>query len=445
MVSFYEGRKHMGYPSLDDKKLLDSTETSFHSYKLPIGDFIAESVLCTFLDLLSSTGNVPTCIREPLEKNPLWSKNGIIPPIGCQEYRYCSANVCNGFFDNAIKKSTFERPYVCVCPGKLWFIIHPLIINKGSSAGALISGYFHLEDNQMVERSQINSSFTMSEKKLRSFAEFHKRTAEYLMQYGAISNNRFDDCMYKNLSIARHILSDMDDILNRGVDLMKGEEWERERSILDCIALGKGKEAEEKVDEFLSYLDAKYENDRQEFKGRVMELAVVITRTPYFINYAKKELFTIRIPEFYPPKGYDLYTLRLWLSKILQKVIDSSTPCTPTNDAANIARMAIGYIDSHKESISRLEEVAHAMGFSLRHLNRIFLEEIGISASEYFVRIKIQDAKHLLHHTQLSIAEIAERLNYWDSTHFAKMFKKIVGKSPREFRQEGAHSLDSLS
>ena len=423
----------------------DASKHTTYCYKLPIGDFIDESTLRYFLDILSSVGNVPTCIREPLGNTIFSSKNSPSIPSKCLEYTHCSSNSCEAFFIEAIKKSTFERPYQCSCPGNLHFIINPLILNQGSSTGALISGYFkiieektisphHQEDKKSEDVfHDIDENIPMiSEKKLRHFAEFHTLTAEYLMKYAAIRDDRYDDSFLKNLAIARQTINNLDS----ETQPQKSLEWKKERELIDFIALGKREEANEKVIELTSYLANYYKESPQEFKGRIMELAVVMTRTPYFSSYSEGGPINIRVPEFYPPSGFDQAELCHWLQKILQNVLDNTEPLMYGNDAASIARMAIGYIDTHINSISSLEEVSKVMGFSLRHLNRIFMEEVGISVNDFFVRIKIQEAKRLLQYSDLNIAEIAEKLNYWDSTHFAKMFRKITGKSPREFRKD---------
>jgi len=424
----------------------ERSERARYCYKLPVSDFIDGSILTFFVDLLTQVGNIPTCIIEPLEKSPLCSTVPPAIPRMCQEHTYCLESSCKAFFIEAIKKSTFERPYQCSCPGNLHCIINPLVLNQGASTGALVSGCFLITETEQDLSSPAQPPEggrlydeqlpTISKRKLRCFAELHKMTAEYIMQYGAMHNSRYDDSFMKNLSVARQTLNTTIDDLTQEMHAQKSKEWEKERELIDLITLGKNKEADEKVIELTHYLATMYKQRPQEFKGRVMELAVVMTRTPYFSSYSEVSPINIRVPEFYPPMGYDPTELCQWLQRILQNVMDNAEPLMYGNDAASIARMAIGYIDTHIHSIIRLEEVSQEMGFSLRHLNRIFLEEIGISVSEYFVRIKIQEAKRLLQHSQLTIAEIAEQLNYWDSTHFAKMFRKITGKSPREFRQE---------
>ncbi len=420
--------------------------TSRYSYKLPISSFIDKSTLIYFLDLLVSLSSLPTYIKEPLEKYSIFASNSTPIPGFCNEYRYCSADSCEQFIIEAIKKSIFERPYICSCPGGLLFIVNPMVLNQGASTGALISGYFkvaprgnkepHNEGHTQEEIRKDSQAVTIiSEKKMLSFAEFHKRTAEYLMQYAAIRDGRYDDCFYRNLAVTRLFLRKSKEGEYGSTVSQRTFDWNWEKSLIDLVALGKRREAEEKLEEFVAKLAAIYAQNPREFKGRVIELAVVITRTPHYISYSEGEPVNIRIPEYYPPKGYDRLTLLRWLKVILYEVLDITNPPKNGNDSASIARAAIGYIDTHLSSITKLEDVAKAMGFSTRHLNRIFLEEIGIGASEYFLRTKIQEAKHLLHHSELSIHEIAEKLNYWDSTHFAKMFRKVTGMSPREFRQ----------
>jgi AraC-like DNA-binding protein len=411
-----------------------------YSYKLPVSDFIEEETLMYFLDVLASVSGLFTCLKEPLENRSLFSSNAPPIPPFCKEHRHCTLASCEQFMVEEIKKSTFQRPNICMCPGGLMFIINPLILNQGASTGALVSGYFQVSSQRKKAAGHVHTLIeedarhviVISEEKMHSFSDFQKRTAEYLMQYAAIRDSRYDDCLYRNLAIARQSLRENEPVVQK-----RSFDWKSEKDLIDLVALGKRREAEEKLEKHVSFLADMHVENPREFKGRVMELAVVITRAPHYICYSEGEPINIRIPEYYPPEGYDRIVLTHWLKVILQEVLDVTNPPKGGNDSASIARAAIGYIDSHLASVIRLEDVTKAMGFSTRHLNRIFLEEIGISASEYFVRAKIQEAKHLMRYSQLSIATIAEKLNYWDSTHFAKMFRKVTGMSPREFRQSG--------
>jgi len=59
-----------------------------------------------------------------------------------------------------------------------------------------------------------------------------------------------------------------------------------------------------------------------------------------------------------------------------------------------------------------------------------------MSASELINNFVIQEAKSLLNYTRMSIAEIAEELNFADQSFFGKFFKRAVGVSPYQYRSQ---------
>lgn len=60
----------------------------------------------------------------------------------------------------------------------------------------------------------------------------------------------------------------------------------------------------------------------------------------------------------------------------------------------------------------------------------------------YVTGVKINRAKVLLHDTNLSILAISERLGYYDSSHFGRIFKKVTGLTPRMFRHQHSETSE---
>jgi AraC family transcriptional regulator, transcriptional activator of pobA len=79
---------------------------------------------------------------------------------------------------------------------------------------------------------------------------------------------------------------------------------------------------------------------------------------------------------------------------------------------------------------------AEKLYITQHHLNVVIKSVTGKTASRVIRSRAILEAKRLLHFTDLSIAEIASELNYFDSSYFAKMFREEVGTSPLVFKKE---------
>ena len=92
-------------------------------------------------------------------------------------------------------------------------------------------------------------------------------------------------------------------------------------------------------------------------------------------------------------------------------------------------------MDAHLDSTLRLEAVARAAGMSKFHFCRRFRACTGLSFREYLTRRRIARAKDLLKSTGRSITDIFPDVGFKDMTHFGRVFKKLEGQLPSEFRR----------
>lgn len=87
-----------------------------------------------------------------------------------------------------------------------------------------------------------------------------------------------------------------------------------------------------------------------------------------------------------------------------------------------------------------LRELIALTNYSYPHVNRVFLQEIGVSLSDYFRQKKINYAKKLLSQTNYTLEIIAERTGYSGPYALSATFKKIVGVSPAQYAKKNKSS-----
>jgi len=80
------------------------------------------------------------------------------------------------------------------------------------------------------------------------------------------------------------------------------------------------------------------------------------------------------------------------------------------------------------------EAIAKNIGISYSGFRRAFKELTGTSPSKYMLELKLNEAKLLLHTTNLPIKEISYSLNFENPDYFPIFFKKRTGKTPTEYR-----------
>ena len=84
----------------------------------------------------------------------------------------------------------------------------------------------------------------------------------------------------------------------------------------------------------------------------------------------------------------------------------------------------------------RVEELAVLAGSSVSHFFRRFRKATGATPLDWLRRERISEAKRRLSQSRDPIRVIAEDLGYGDQFYFSRDFKKLVGLSPRHYRQQ---------
>lgn len=75
------------------------------------------------------------------------------------------------------------------------------------------------------------------------------------------------------------------------------------------------------------------------------------------------------------------------------------------------------------------------LGRDYNGLSSLFSESEGSTIEKYFIHLKIEKVKELLMYDELSLKEIAYRLNYSSPAHLSNQFKSVTGFSPSYFKQ----------
>jgi len=94
------------------------------------------------------------------------------------------------------------------------------------------------------------------------------------------------------------------------------------------------------------------------------------------------------------------------------------------------------YIKQHLSEELSLGMVAKAVNASSFYFCKMFKKITGINFTHYVSRVRIETAKNLLLNPNLRVSEIAYEVGFQSLTHFNRVFKKIVGQSPTEFRTQ---------
>lgn len=95
---------------------------------------------------------------------------------------------------------------------------------------------------------------------------------------------------------------------------------------------------------------------------------------------------------------------------------------------------AITYIDTDLTGSLSLSTISRALNISSSYLSTLFKKETGQTLTDYISHRRVNYAKHLLETTRLQVQTVAQHCGIVDVQYFSKVFKRITGMTPKEYR-----------
>ena len=126
--------------------------------------------------------------------------------------------------------------------------------------------------------------------------------------------------------------------------------------------------------------------------------------------------------------------LKDFVQKLLteySQIISSSK----TQEENPLITKVCNYLDQHLQEDISLEQMANIINVSPFYLSKLFKEEKGITFINFISDKRLEKARDLLEHSDLSIKEITSEIGYNDQNYFSRIFKNKYGLSPKEYRK----------
>jgi AraC-like DNA-binding protein len=99
-------------------------------------------------------------------------------------------------------------------------------------------------------------------------------------------------------------------------------------------------------------------------------------------------------------------------------------------------RRAKAYISGHYGDPVSLDEMARTTHVSTFYFCKIFKKATALTFTDYLGRVRVEKAKNLLLNPHLRVSEIAYTVGFQSLTHFNRVFRKLAGESPTDFREK---------
>ncbi|GLX70873.1 AraC family transcriptional regulator [Paenibacillus glycanilyticus] len=138
----------------------------------------------------------------------------------------------------------------------------------------------------------------------------------------------------------------------------------------------------------------------------------------------------------YPNSG-DVYSQSLLYRYMAELVACSKQPAPPSyaaNTRETYINKAVAFIENSYSLPISIQDIAKFVGLDRTYLSGLFKAQFGVSLQAFLLRFRMNRAVELLQHKELTIGDIARSVGYTDPFLFSKMFKKVIGSSPRASR-----------
>ena len=109
---------------------------------------------------------------------------------------------------------------------------------------------------------------------------------------------------------------------------------------------------------------------------------------------------------------------------------------TTDREKSGYIKKAREYIACHYSENINLDDICDYAAISKNYFCHLFKNETGISIWEYLTNFRIEKAKEFIIASDMKNYEVSFRIGYENPSYFSKIFKKITGKSPTEFRNQ---------
>lgn len=131
--------------------------------------------------------------------------------------------------------------------------------------------------------------------------------------------------------------------------------------------------------------------------------------------------------EEYAEKTYRIAALVLEIAQAVNRRV--------TRNELSLAERVEQLINLNVDNKLSLDRISRELNYSKNSIISAFRQRFGMTPYAYYENKRIENAKSYLSQTNLSIAQIAEKMSYSDRNYFSDVFKKSVGVSPAEYRR----------
>lgn len=370
----------------------------------------------------------------------------------CSNCKLCSAvgkqaKTCVESHIYAMREAErFGGRFVYFCPMGLTCFVSPL---KGSlvNSAKLTAGPFLMVDLEDYINYDLKIVHKLDDKTIRKCRPLLEKLPFVSPdRVSSMSTMLFMSVSFLNdMTVSLHMLNTinhhtMQGQINDCVASLKTEKFrpyprDTESRLLYNIANANSSQAHLMLNELLGYYFYAASGNLENIKVRCLELNALMVRAAVDGGVSTDRILFCN-DEFYQKlwsqNSFD--DICGWCARTLDELVQS------VKQNSNIKRIdiihkAIQYIQGNYSQKITLVDVAQTVFLSPAYFSKIFKEEMGCSFREYLNNYRIEKSMVMLLNENIKASTIAYMVGFDDQSYFTKVFKKIVGITPNQYRE----------
>ncbi|BFT69251.1 response regulator [Paenibacillus sp. P36] len=238
------------------------------------------------------------------------------------------------------------------------------------------------------------------------------------------------------LILGNNRIISIDDVEMRTVEKVRFDDV-KEHALTRCIKVGTNQEIRETMDELFQGIEGAV--SVKDYQIYLLEILTCILKAAKDSNLNVDEVFGDNfIPFTEINKFKSLEEAKHWLAELCASMMNHiATDRQYTYK--NLVEMAKDYTKNHyHEGDITINKVCSHLHISAGYFSSIFKKETKMTFVNYLNHIRMEAAKEMLRSTDMKALEIAEKVGYADANYFSFSFRKNVGVSPKEYRNNSS-------